>query len=193
MKNSHIALTLSALLMPAIVFADASARADIDASGAGYTGVIMINQAAGSGQQQSNVRAIAVGNVPTARTSVSQTRDVLPANAGQIDALANIQGNAFSSGNGVLGVNQSAGVGNQHINAFRIEMSSMPEGLDDSGLAQSAALVSVNSGVVVPQSGDRQVAIDDQAFSGSKGVVQLNQSAGVGNRTVNNLGIRITN
>ncbi len=192
MKSAPIALTLCAILIPGIVLADGSAKAGINTIGAGYSGVIMINQAAGSGQQQSNVRAIAVGDIPTARINVSQRRDVLPANAGQIDALVNIQGNAFSSGNGVLGVNQSAGIGNQHINAFRIEIGSMPEGLDDSGLAQSAALASTNSGGVVPQSGDRQVAIDDRAFSGSKGVVQLNQSAGVGNRTVNNLGIRIT-
>lgn len=67
----------------------------------------------------------------------------------------------------------------------------MPESLDDSGLAMSAAPSSLNSGAVAPQSGQRQVSIDDQAFADSRGVVQLNQSAGVGNRMVNNLGIRI--
>lgn len=179
------------LLMPAIGLADEQAKADITSSGAGYNGAVMINQAAGSGQQQANVRVISIGDVPTARINVSQSRSALPSNAGEIDALANIQGNSFSQGGGVLGINQSAGIGNQHINAFRIEIGSMPEGLDDSGLAQSAAPLSANSGAVVPQSGNRQVELDDQAFSGSKGVVQLNQSAGVGNRTVNNLGIRI--
>lgn len=188
--HGRVALTLL-LLVPTIVVADEKAKADINDSGAGYNGVVMLNQAAGSGQQQTNVRVISIGNVPTARINVSQDRGALPSNAGQIDASANIQGNSFSHGGGVLGINQSAGIGNQHINAFRIEIGSMPEGLDDSLLAQSAAPLSANSGAVVPQSGNRQVEVDDQAFSGSTGVVQLNQSAGVGNRTVNNLGIRI--
>lgn len=185
-------LFMSLLLVSAYALSDQAAKAEIDASGADYEGVIMVNQAAGVGQQQANVRAISVGDTPAARISVTQNRDAIPADSSLPAASAHIQRNAFSHGNGVLGINQSAGIGNQHINAFRIEIGSYPEGLDDSGLAQSAAPSSANSGAVVPQGGDRQVRVDDQAFSGSSGVVQLNQSAGVGNRTVNNLGIRIT-
>ncbi|WP_373187474.1 adhesin [Halopseudomonas sp.] len=193
MKTSlaWVGLAISLLLMSAAALAEKAAKADIQASGTGYQGVVMINQAAGSGQQQSNVRVISVGDMPAARINVTQSRDQLAPDAATMNATANIQGNSFSHGAGVLGINQSAGAGNQHINAFRIEIGSMPESLDDSGLAQSAAPLSTNSGAVVPQSGDRQVEIDDQAFSGSTGVVQLNQSAGVGNRTVNSVGIRI--
>lgn len=187
-----VALAMLLLLTSAFALAEKAANADIQSSGSDYRGVMMINQAAGSGQQQSNVRVISVGDAPAARISISQSRAEIAPGAEALDATANIQGNAFSHGAGVLGINQSAGAGNQHINAFRIELGSMPESLDDSGLAQSAALSSANSGAVVPQTGNRQVEIDDQAFSGSTGVVQLNQSAGVGNRTVNNLGIRIT-
>ncbi len=39
--------------------------------------------------------------------------------------------------------------------------------------------------------GSRQVVTSDQAFTGSRGVVQVNQSAGVGNRMANTLGITI--
>ncbi|KAA0961708.1 hypothetical protein FQ185_24985 [Pseudomonas sp. ANT_H12B] len=40
--------------------------------------------------------------------------------------------------------------------------------------------------------GYRQVATSDQAFTGSRGVIQLNQSAGVGNRMANTLSVRVT-
>lgn len=183
---------MSLLLMSAYALSDQAAKAEIGTTGANYEGVIMINQAAGVGQQQANVRAISVGDTPAARIKVTQSSDAPSANTSLPAAASHIQSNAFSNGNGVLGINQSAGVGNQHINVFRIEIGSFPEGLDDRGLAQSAALSFANSGAAVLQEGDRQVKVDDQAFSGSSGVVQLNQSAGVGNRTVNNLGIRIT-
>jgi hypothetical protein len=40
--------------------------------------------------------------------------------------------------------------------------------------------------------GNRQVATSDQAFTGSRGVIQLNQSSGVGNRMANTLSVRVT-
>jgi hypothetical protein len=66
-----------------------------------------------------------------------------------------------------------------------------PEGLDDSALAQQSVAPSTTSGTVEPQSSERFVAIDEGAFGSSRGVVQLNQSAGVGNRSINNLAIRV--
>jgi hypothetical protein len=64
--------------------------------------------------------------------------------------------------------------------------------LDDSVLAQQSVMPSVISGAVGPQSGERIASVDDRAFSSSRGVVQLNQSAGIGNRSINNLGIRVS-
>src|SRR5690606_6725606 len=104
---------------------------------------------------------------------------------------AGIHGNAFSGGSGVLGVNQGAGAANQQINSFRVGAGVRPESLDDSGLAQATAGSSYPSAAGPHGAGERQVEIDDQAFADSRGVVQLNQAAGVGNRMVNNLGIRI--
>lgn len=184
-------LLMSLLLLSAYALADQAAKAEIESSGEGYNGVIMINQAAGNTHQQANARSLSIGEASSARIAVSQTQDYSPVGETRTNASANIKGNSFSNGAGVLGINQSAGSSNQHINAFRIEIGSLPVGLDDRGLAQSAASLSANSGAVVPQGGDRRVEIDDQAFSGSTGVVQLNQSAGVGNSTLNHLGIRI--
>ncbi|MBX9756315.1 MAG: adhesin [Pseudomonadaceae bacterium] len=164
--------------------------AQIDASGQAYQGNLMFNQAAGSSQQQANARAIAVGDNAGASTRVEQLIEQLPPSQSGITASARIGGNSFSQGSGLLGINQSAGIGNQQINALRMA-SGLPEGLDDSALAQQSVAPSTTSGTVEPQSSERFVAIDEGAFGSSRGVVQLNQSAGVGNRSINNLAIRV--
>ncbi len=166
----------------------ADGTASIDRSASGYQGVLMINQASGS-QQQANARAISAGAMPTLK--VEQHRDALTATDAAADLRAHIRGASFSGGSGVLGINQGAGAGNQQINGFRLGAAAQPESLDDQVLAQSAAGSSFSSAVESPGVGERLVEIDDQAFSGSRGVVQLNQGAGVGNRMINNLGIRI--
>ena len=106
-----------------------------------------------------------------------------------IAASASISGAALR-GSGILGVNQGAGLGNQQINAFRLSVSNGPESLDDSVLAQSVALTKV-SGSATPVPGGRSVSTDDRAFAGSSGVVQVNQSAGVGNQSMNTLSVRV--
>lgn len=166
-------------------------NAQIDSSGQAYNGALMLNQAAGDSQQQTNARAIAIGDNASAATPVEQLIDQLPPSQAGISASAAIGGGSFSQGNGVLGINQSAGIGNQQINALRMA-SSLAQGLDDSALAQQSVVPSNPSGAVEPQSGERLVAIDADAFGSSRGVVQLNQSAGVGNRSINSLGIRVT-
>lgn len=181
------------LLIPGMLLSVAlsaqNSTATLDASGLDYSGTLMINQAAGDMQQQVNTRALAPGSMPSIR--IQQQLEGVPADRLPASMQAEIHGNAFSGGSGVLGINQSAGVANQQINGFRLGAGIRPESLDDSSLAQSAALSPLNSAVEPSEAGDRRVEIDDQAFTDSRGVVQLNQAAGVGNRMVNNLGIRI--
>lgn len=120
----------------------------------------------------------------------SDQRQHLQLDASQpIAASASISGAALR-GSGILGVNQGAGLGNQQINAFRLSVSNGPESLDDSVLAQSVALTKV-SGSATPVPGGRSVSTDDRAFAGSSGVVQVNQSAGVGNQSMNTLSVRV--
>ena len=183
---SLAALFLMTLSLPAL--AEREDTALIRNSVMGYSGNAMVNQAAGTEHQQANVRVIATTGASSAR--VLQRQDALIA-PDRLDARARIQGAAFSNGSGVLGVNQGSGVGNQQINALRMVVEAFPESLDDSSLAQHAAPSSSIS-AAMPDNGDRLVEIDDRAFSGSRGVVQLNQSAGVGNRTANHLVIRVT-
>lgn len=164
-------------------------NAHIDSSGQNYSGNLMLNQASGQWQQQSNSRAIAIGRDASTSNSVGQQLQAnLPATA--IDTQAVISGPSFSQGKGIVGLNQGAGVGNQQINAVRLQQGVAAESLDDDALAQSVSL-SPLSGTAESLAGSHLVVTDDQAFSGSRGVVQLNQSAGVGNQSVNHLGIRV--
>jgi len=51
----------------------------------------------------------------------------------------------------------------------------------------------MSSGATDTPKGSRQVVTGDQAFTGSRGVIQVNQSAGVGNQIANTLSIRVAN
>ncbi|MCC9005774.1 adhesin [Pseudomonas putida] len=164
-------------------------NANIDSSGSRYQGNLSVNQAAGDKQQQVNARAIAVGPEANASTQIRQRLNT-PADPA-MDARSTIQGNAFSNGSGALGVNQSAGANTQQANALSITLSAQPQSIDDSVLLQQNVALINNSGATDIPAGYRQVTTSDQAFTGSRGVIQLNQSAGVGNRMANTLSIRV--
>ncbi|MCU1763554.1 adhesin [Pseudomonas sp. 14P_8.1_Bac3] len=184
-------LLLVAMFCTASAFAQSPVinNADIDSSGSQYQGNLGVNQAAGDQQQQANARAIAIGHGASATTQIRQRLNT-PADP-RMDANASIQGDAFSHGNGVLGVNQSAGANTQQANALRISISAQPQSIDDSVLMQQNVALLNNSDPTDAAPGHRQVTTGDQAFTGSRGVVQLNQSAGVGNRMANTLSIRV--
>ena len=100
-------LLVLALLASAPAFADDTAV--IHNSGQQYQGVVSINQAAGNQQQMSNSRAIALGGQATNVNIQRLDGSVDPS----LNARAAIQGSSFTNGNGVLGINQSAGANNQ--------------------------------------------------------------------------------
>ncbi|MEG8199628.1 adhesin [Pseudomonas sp. 5FOS] len=164
-------------------------NADINSSGSRYQGNLSVNQTAGDQQQQANARAFAVGPGASATTLIRQRLNTPAAPA--MDARSSIQGNAFSNGSGALGVNQSAGANTQQANALRISLSAQPQSIDDSVLMQQNVALFNNSDPADTPPGHRQVTTSDQAFTGGRGVIQLNQSAGVGNRMANTLSIRV--
>jgi len=166
-------------------------NANIDSSGAQYQGNFSVNQAAGDRQQQANARAIATGHEAAATTQIRQRQQsIVDPNMG---ATASIQGSAFSHGSGALGVNQSAGASTQQANALRISISTQPQSIDDSVLLQQNVALINSSDPSDTSPGYRHVTTGDQAFTGSRGVIQLNQSAGVGNQTANTLSVRVAN
>ncbi|MDE1166556.1 MAG: adhesin [Pseudomonas sp.] len=161
----------------------------IDSTGQGYQGSLNVNQAAGDLHQQTNVRAIAIGTQANASTHVNQKlRTVVDPS---LNARSAIEGNAFSNGNGALGINQSSGAANQQANAMRLTISAQPLSVDDSALSQQNVAFVRGSDSAAPTSGSRQVTTSDQAFTGSRGLIQLNQSAGVGNSMGNTLSVRV--
>ncbi|MFJ2710717.1 MULTISPECIES: adhesin [unclassified Pseudomonas] len=184
-------LILLALLGCSSAMADPSAldNANIQNSGVQYNGNLNINQAAGDQQQQTNTRAIAIGTSASATTIIQQKINT-PADR-NINASSTIGGTSFSNGNGVLGVNQGSGANNQMANAMRISISGAPQSVDDSALSQQNVALLPSSGATGTSPGSRQVTTSDQAFTGSRGVIQVNQSAGVGNRMANTLSIRV--
>ncbi|OEO25879.1 adhesin [Pseudomonas sp. J237] len=179
------------LCVPALALADTAPthNSTIANSGSSYSGALSVNQAAGDMQQQSNARALAVGS--GANAAIVQKQDIqIDGPDSVMNTSATIQGSAFSNGNGALGVNQSAGAATQQVNAMSISVGTGVESIDDSVLAQSIAVSGI-SGAGESATGERRVVTDDSAFGGSRGVVQLNQSAGVGNRMANSLSIRV--
>lgn len=185
-------LLFIALLGCASAFADSSVpvvnNAVISNAGVGYNGNMAVNQAAGDQQQQANARAIANGTQASATTHIKQVSKAVVDPV--MNARSSIQGNSFSNGNGALGINQTAGANNQQANAMRLTTSAQPLSVDDSALSQQNVALARGSDSA-GSLGSRQVNTDDQAFTGSRGLIQLNQSAGVGNRMGNTLSVRV--
>lgn len=188
-------LLVLAMFCSCAALADSSSpvvdQAVINSSGQNYQGNFSINQAAGDQQQQVNGRVIAIGTDAQATGQYRQSIDTRADPAR--NARSAIEGTAFSNGSGILGVNQSSGANNQQINAVRLGISASPQSIDDSVLSQQNVALLQGSGTAGHTPGNRQVATSDQAFTGSRGVVQLNQSAGVGNQSVNALSVRVSN
>lgn len=180
-------ILLIILAVSGLAQADDAAR--IDASAAGYQGNLSVNQAAGDLQQQANMRLISLSGAGASANTIHQAIDRLPAGSAARNTAASIDGNAFSSGSGALGVNQAAGLGNQQANVLSVTLLAAPQNLDDSVLAQSVTRAD-EAFSAIPV-GERRAEMSNEAFSGSRGVVQLNQSSGIGNRTANHLSIRV--
>jgi len=165
-------------------------NAQIDSSGLQYQGNMMINQAAGREHQQVNSRVISVAPAAASVSRVEQTIEQLSVGSA-FASVARIDGDSFSHGNGVVGVNQSAGIANQQINHMSVTLITVPDSLDDSVLAQSITRPVNSISTVSTAAGERRADLSNEAFAGSRGVVQLNQSSGIGNSTANHLSIRV--
>src|SRR5690606_8864752 len=85
-------------------------------------GLVSVNVGAGNLHQQLNARAIAIGTELAAATLRLQQHQMLNQLGLSQDAQADLLGDAFANGVGVIGVNQAAGTGNQQINAFRFSL-----------------------------------------------------------------------
>lgn len=153
-----------------------SSRVD-GSAGSGIDGRAAINLAAGSSNAQANVGAIGAG----ANARVDQAVLADPA-ARSRDASAIVSGQALASGTGALAFNQVAGSGNAQANLLAIGTGPQDLGVD--------VLATVSAGIPIgalpaAASGSREARIDPAALQGHTGILQVNQTAGVGNASTN--------
>ena len=159
----------------------------------GASGAIAVNQAAGDLNLQANVRAIASGEYANAAATARQLR-----RNDRFDtprrASVSIGGEALAGASGLVSINQASGSGNAEVNLVTAALASqgIRETADD-----SLSSVSASAGEQYPMdprataSGSRSVAVEATALRGFAGVLQLNQVAGSGNATSNQLGLDI--
>ena len=153
-------------------------------------GRLAVNMAAGDSNTQANAAAVALGaqGGPTLGF-VGGTQVTDPRQATLPDvAVASIGGNAFANSSGLISVNQASGVGNAQANGAAFAL-----GFDE--VVAESVLSAATSNAVPTGTGTSKshqtVSINDTAFDGAHGLVQVNQSAGSGNSTANNFALQV--
>lgn len=158
-------------------------------------GAITVNMVAGDLNQQANLLGMASGETASTSINVGQRQSGNRINSGPLDASASIGGQALNGASGVAMINQASGIGNATVNVVTSTLAQ--QGIresDDEALAASGALASAGGQDLANSrkaAGTRSVAVEDTALRGFDGVLQLNQIAGSGNVTANQLGISV--
>ena len=150
----------------------------------GARGRNVVNIAAGEANAQQNAAAIALNPNGVANVGLF-TQQNLNQNSSTVPGLSvsGIGGNAFTNTVGALSINQTSGSGNAQVNGMAIGI-----GLDVNVMSENMlSNMSTGAGLAArePDGGTRSATIADSAFTGSRGLVQVNQSAGSGNSTAN--------
>ena len=154
----------------------------------GATGASAVNLSAGDLNQQANLRAFASGG--QAQIQALQLQSDNQADRPRA-ASASIGGNAYVGGSGLASINQASGSGNAQLNAVSAELAS--QGIRETTDGALSAAVSASAGgqqvgnTAAPGGSMRSVTVESSAMRGYQGVLQLNQAAGSGNATGNQL------
>ncbi|MCF7750973.1 hypothetical protein KQ945_09475 [Bacillus subtilis subsp. subtilis] len=162
----------------------------------GADGAITVNMAAGDLNQQANLLGIANGqNAHITVNARQQQANNQVLDEGAMHASASIGGQALRGASGVAMINQASGTGNATRNVVTATLAQ--QGIresNDEALALSGALVSAGGQASATRgrpAGTRSVAVEATALQGFDGVLQLNQIAGSGNATANQLSISV--
>jgi len=162
----------------------------------GANGAITVNMTAGDLNQQANLLGIANGQAAHITIDARQRQaDNQVLSEGAMQASASIGGQALNGASGVAMINQASGTGNATLNVVTATLAQ--QGIresNDEALAASGALASAGGQGAVNRgrsAGTRSVAVEGTALQGFDGVLQLNQIAGSGNATANQLRISV--
>ena len=159
----------------------------------GARGQIGVNMAAGSNNAQTNAAAIGLATdrgMGIGHVSLSQRIQNSEASGNSV-ANAQIGGSAFSNSSGLIGINQASGAGNAQANIISIGIGLNAKAAADAELAQTVTGVGASDSKNSNSNAPKMATIEGNAFNGSRGVVQVNQSAGVGNATGNSFAMRV--
>lgn len=143
-------------------------------------GAMGVNMVSGDNNQQGNLAAIAISGPAVIQFS-QQNQSTTNLTGHQSVAIL---GSALSHNQGLVGINQGAGEANQQLNAFALSLN------DDSGIGVVTD-INLSTSVATSPSGKgsapstTSIYLDDNALTGTKGVIQVNQVTGQGNQAVN--------
>jgi hypothetical protein len=156
-------------------------------------GVTAVNVAAGDINVQANAAALALNPQGMSGAQVVILQDKTANQATGFDvATARIAEHTFANGSGLISINQASGQGNAQANGVAITLGIEGEVIAESVLAETLPGAVPPASAGISSKGVRAVSIDDTAFEGARGIVQVNQSAGSGNTTANNFALSIT-
>jgi hypothetical protein len=153
-------------------------------------GRFAVNMSAGDSNVQANAAAVALGTQggPTVGlVGGIQVTDPRQATLPDL-AIASIGEHVFANSSGLISVNQTSGVGNAQANGAAFAMG-FEEVVAESTLSATTSNA-VPAGAGAGKS-HQSVSINDTAFNGAHGLVQVNQSAGSGNSTANNFALQV--
>ncbi|HQR59960.1 MAG TPA: hypothetical protein PLH03_01185 [Methylophilaceae bacterium] len=163
---------------------DANALSDV-------RGRFAVNMAAGDSNAQVNAGALAInpdGGLAAAQVMSHQAVGSIRATAPNL-SFAIIGDHAFANSVGAISVNQTSGVGNTQANGMAFAVGFEVESVSESKLAATASGIGLEGSG--SSTGVKTASISDTAFEGSRGLIQINQSAGSGNSTANNFAFQL--
>lgn len=159
-------------------------------AGAGQSGRLAINIAAGSLNQQASSLVLAQGEVAATREKLTQRSE---AGQGEDRATRIVLGDGvFAGHSGVASINITAGTGNQSANLASIAIG-QAGALSDQLLEQARAPIEPSGGPATTASGRNDfIDIDDGAFADGSGVFQANLIGGERNSSANTFSLAVT-
>lgn len=157
-------------------------------------GAIGLNMAAGDGNAQLNAGALAVAVGQGVASLVTAKQNVqLNEIAASTLQRSTIATGALANVSGLVSVNQVSGESNAQANGFAIGL-----GLEGQVLAEADLAAEVTGNLTYQETGegaaDRslEARIENGAFRAAKGLVQINQLAGAGNKTANKFALEVS-
>lgn len=160
----------------------------------GANGNIAVNLAAGDANVQLNAASLAASfGAGIAQAGIYGFQYTEKTGASPDSAICTIGGDAFANVSGITAINQASGQGNAQANGVAIAL----------GLGGAEAIAESSLGAITtgqwPDSANgedssniHQASVEETAFVGARGLVQINQLAGSGNATANNFAVRVS-